>query len=141
MLLGLGILSLFDSVTRVFASENNRMLSQDGARLAMQQMSRYIRSSSSSASSTDTRSDAIAVANPQELIIYIDVNGDGNAEKVRFYLSGTELRMQTCAAEHGRVPPTYPTYTTTATLCRVCATVRPPSSRTTDTTTRRRHWS
>lgn len=111
-LLGLGILSLFDSVTKVFANQNNRILSQDGARLAMQQMSRYIRSSASSASRTDTRSDAIAVANPQELVIYVDVDGDGNSDKIRFYLSGTELRIQTVAPNMAAVPPTYAAFST-----------------------------
>jgi prepilin-type N-terminal cleavage/methylation domain-containing protein len=121
-LLGIGILSLFDSVTKVFASENNRVLSQDGVRLAMQQMSRYIRSAASSASNTTTRSDAIALANPQELIIYEDVSGDGNTEKVRFYLAAngtdTELRLQVAPPDMTQSPPTYPAYATTGTLCK-----------------------
>jgi hypothetical protein len=103
------ILGLFLGMLRVFASEGSRMLSQDGARLGTQQMSRYIRGATSSAGNTSTYSDAVAVALPQDIVFFTDTNGDGNSEKVRFYLSGTTLYMQRASPIMTNHPPTYPT--------------------------------
>jgi prepilin-type N-terminal cleavage/methylation domain-containing protein len=109
------ILGLFLGMLRVFASEGSRMLSQDGARLATQEMARYIRGASSSVSNTTSNSDAVAVAQPQELVFFTDVNGDGNTEKLRFYMSGTTLYMQ--RSTPNMADRTYPAYSFTSALC------------------------
>ncbi|MCL4369170.1 MAG: prepilin-type N-terminal cleavage/methylation domain-containing protein [Actinobacteria bacterium] len=101
------VIGLFLSALGVFASEDNRMLSQDDARLAVNQLTRYLRMATSSASNTGTRSDAIELAAPQEIVFYVDLDGNGVAEKVRYYLNGTTLRMQDAHPDLGTVPPTY----------------------------------
>jgi prepilin-type N-terminal cleavage/methylation domain-containing protein len=112
------ILGVFLSSLHVFASEGTRVLSQDGARTGAQQMARYLRSAASSASNQTSNSDAVAVANPQEVVFYCDADGDGRTEKVRYYLTGTELRMQTAAPNMANNPPTYPAYQTTSIVCK-----------------------
>jgi prepilin-type N-terminal cleavage/methylation domain-containing protein len=116
-IMGAAILAVFVSSLHVFASEGSRVLSQDGARTGAQQMARYLRGAASSVSNQTTTSDAIAVANPQEVVFYCDASGDGRTEKVRYYLSGTELRMQTAAPNMATNPPTYPAYQTTSIVC------------------------
>jgi prepilin-type N-terminal cleavage/methylation domain-containing protein len=111
-IMGAAILGVFMSSLHVFASEGNRMTSQDGARLGAQQMARYLRGAASSMTNQTTTSDAVVVANPQEVVFYCDVTGDGKTEKVRFYLSGTNLRMQTANPNMATNPPSYPSYQT-----------------------------
>jgi hypothetical protein len=65
----------------------------------------------SSDSNLTSFSDAVAVASPQELVFYADLDGDGQADKVRFYLSGQTMRMATVAPDLSTSPPTYPAYT------------------------------
>jgi len=113
-----GILSVFVTTLRTFSTGQVRMQNQDEARLAMNQMTRYLRMASASESITTTRSDAIETAAPQEVVFYADIDGDGIAEKVRYYLSGTTLRMQTAEPNMAAVPPTYPEYSTTGEVIR-----------------------
>jgi prepilin-type N-terminal cleavage/methylation domain-containing protein len=106
------MLGLYYGVVRSFADTGNRMVNQDDARTAINQMGRYIRMATSSASNQTSISDAIAVASPQELVFYADLNGDGKADKVRYYLSGLTMKMATVAPIMTPSPPSYPAYTT-----------------------------
>jgi prepilin-type N-terminal cleavage/methylation domain-containing protein len=114
---GVAILMLFSSLTGVFYTQGARIQNQDDARTAINQISRYIRAATSSADNMTTQSDAIALALPQEMVLYCDVDSDVNAlaDKVRYYLQGTTLRMQTVAPVLGSGSDphyTYPAYTT-----------------------------
>lgn len=120
MLVGLvaaGILTVYGSSVRTFADQDNRIKSQDSGRAAMDTVSRYIREGTSSASNLTSVSDAIAYAQPQELILYSNVDTDSQAEKIRFYVSGSSLMLQTAQPIMTTNPPTYPTtYATNGTL-------------------------
>ena len=48
---------------------------------AINEISRYVRMAESSASNLTSNSDAVAVAQPQELVFYADIDGNGLAEK------------------------------------------------------------
>jgi hypothetical protein len=103
---------MFVSATRTFAAQEVRIRSQDDARLATNQLTRYLRMASSSASNQTSRSDAIETAAPQEIVFYSDLDGDGYTEKVRYYLSAGTLKMQTASPDLASTPPTYPSYQT-----------------------------
>lgn len=107
-----GILGLFVSATRTVATEHVRIQNQDDARLALNQITRYVRMASSSMSNTTTITDSIATANATDIVFFADLDGDGQTEKTRYYLSGTALRMQTAEPNMGQSPPTYPSYQT-----------------------------
>jgi prepilin-type N-terminal cleavage/methylation domain-containing protein len=107
-----GMLSLYLGVTRSFADTGNRIVNQDDARTAVNQMTRYLRAASSSAANLTSVSDAIALASPQEVVFYADINGNGYPDKVRYYLTGNTLKMATVAPNTSTSPPTYPAYTT-----------------------------
>jgi prepilin-type N-terminal cleavage/methylation domain-containing protein len=108
-LLGSAILGVYEGVVRSWANTSNRIINQDDARLAINEIGRYLRMAQSSESNLSSTSDAIAAAQPQELVFYSDINGDGLADKCRFYLSGQSLRLATVAPNTGTSPPTYPT--------------------------------
>jgi prepilin-type N-terminal cleavage/methylation domain-containing protein len=116
------ILGVFVTTLRTFSTGQVRMQNQDDARLALSQMSRYLRMASASETyrgMTTTQSDAIEVAAPQDLVFYADLDGDGIVEKARYYLSGTSLRMQTAEPNMAASPPTYPTaFSTTGEVIR-----------------------
>ena len=117
-ILAAAVLAVFTSVLRTFSTSQIRMQNQDQARLAMNQLTRYLRMSSVSESITTTRSDAIQVAGPQEIVFYTDLDGDGAAEKTRYYLSGTTLFMQTAEPVMTDAPPTYAPYSSTGEIIR-----------------------
>jgi MSHA biogenesis protein MshO len=94
-ILSVGILMTLSSLTRAFDSQVVRIQNQDDARIAVNQMARYLRMATSSADNLTSQSDAIASALPQKLEFYCDLNSDSVADKVTYYLSGTTLRMQT----------------------------------------------
>jgi prepilin-type N-terminal cleavage/methylation domain-containing protein len=94
-MLGVGILMIFSSLTRAFDSQVVRIQNQDDARIAVNQMARYLRMATSSADNMTSQSDAIASALPQKIEFYCDLNSDSVADKVTYYLSETTLRMQT----------------------------------------------
>lgn len=102
------ILGVFVTTLRTFSTGQVRMQNQDDARLAMNQVTRYLRMASASESITTTRSDAIEVAAAQDVVFYADLDGDGVVEKLRYYTSGTTLRMQTAEPNMADLPPTYP---------------------------------
>ncbi len=106
------ILSLFLGGLRVFASEGVRMQNQDDVRLGINQITRYLRAATSSADHQASWSNAIASAGPQSLEFYCEIDGEPPVEKVRYYLSGTDLRMQTATPYWRTSPPgwVYPTY-------------------------------
>lgn len=106
------ILGLYAGVFRSVFDQGTRMQNQDSARTATNQMSRYIRGACSSASNLTSRSDAFVVTLPQELVFFTDLDGDEKADMVRYYLSGTTLKMQTAAPDLSDSPPTYPAYAT-----------------------------
>ena len=107
-----GILGLYAGVVRSTFDQTTRIQNQDSGRTATNQMSRYIRGACSSASNMTSQSDAFAVTLPQELVFFTDLDGDDKADKVHYYLSGTELMMQTAAPDLSQSPATYPAYTT-----------------------------
>ena len=106
------ILGLLLGGIRVFASEGVRMQNQDDVRLGMNQITRYVRAATSSADHQATWSNAIVAAGPQSLEFYCDIDGTPPAEKVRYYLHGTDLRMQTATPYWRNSPPgwVYPAY-------------------------------
>ena len=109
-----GMLGVYYGVQRSFADTGSRMVNQDDARTATNQAARYIRAAQSSDSNLTSKSDAIALASPQEIVFYADVdgvvdaNGKVHAEKVRYYLNGQSLQMATTAPNLTTSPPTYP---------------------------------
>jgi prepilin-type N-terminal cleavage/methylation domain-containing protein len=108
------VLLLFSNVSGVFNRENVRMQNQDDARTAVNQMAEYIRGATSSADNETTQSNSVAIAQPQEIVFYCDVDGDGAAEKVRYYLAGTTLLSQIAEpVYHSTSTPywDYPAYT------------------------------
>jgi prepilin-type N-terminal cleavage/methylation domain-containing protein len=103
------VLGLYGSVFRTTADQGVRIQNQDSARIAMYEMSRFIRAACSSDSNLTSVSDSLALANPQEFVFFVDLDGDDAAEKVRYYLSGTTLRMQMAEPNTSVIPHTYPT--------------------------------
>lgn len=112
------ILSLFLGGLRVFASEGVRMQNQDDIRLGVNQMARYLRAATSSADHQASWSNAIASAGPQSLEFYCEINGTPPVEKVKYYLSGTDLKMQTATPYWRTSPPgwVYPAYSEDGTV-------------------------
>ncbi len=102
------MLGLYYGVVRSFADTGNRMVNQDDARTAINQMARYIRMATSSASNQTSVSDAIALAQPQELVFYADINGNGQPDKVRYYLSGLHHEDGHRRSEHDHEPAQLP---------------------------------
>jgi Tfp pilus assembly protein PilV len=93
-LISVAVLMLLQGTTRVFNSQNVRMLNQDDARTAMNQMTRYLRMATSSADNGSTLSNAIATALPQQVEFYCDMDGDEQVEKARYYLAESVLWLQ-----------------------------------------------
>ena len=112
-ILGSAMLALYEGLMRSWADTGHRIINQDDARAAINDISRYIRMAESSASNLTSTSDALALAQPQELIFYADIDGNGLPEKVRYYLSGKTLREAALAPNTSTSPPTYPTVYTT----------------------------
>jgi prepilin-type N-terminal cleavage/methylation domain-containing protein len=94
-LITVAVLAVLQSTTKVFNSQNVRMLNQDDARMAINQMARYIRMATSSEDNITSLSNALATALPQDVEFYCDVDGDDKAEKVRYYLDDNILMSQT----------------------------------------------
>jgi|WetSurMetagenome_2_1015567.scaffolds.fasta_scaffold34432_2 prepilin-type N-terminal cleavage/methylation domain-containing protein len=107
-IVSVGILMVFTSLSGVFYSQGTRIQNQDDARMALNQIVRFLRMATSSADNMTSHSDAIASASTQNIEFFCDVDGDGLSEKVRYYLDGTTLRMQT--AEPVWVTGTNPHY-------------------------------
>jgi prepilin-type N-terminal cleavage/methylation domain-containing protein len=111
-ILATAMLGLYLGVVRSAADTGNRIINQDDARTAVNQIGRYIRMATSSAFNQTSISDAIALAQPQELVFYADIDGDSIPDKVRYYVSGLSLKMATVAPDMTTNPPSYPAYTT-----------------------------
>lgn len=107
-----GILTLFVNLTRAVATEHVRIQNQDDARLALNQITRYVRMASSSMSNMTSITDSLATTDTTDIVFYADIDGDGQTEKNRYYLSGTALRMQTAEPNMAQSPPTYTSYQT-----------------------------
>ena len=108
------ILAVFASTSGVFNSQQVRVLNQDSARTAINQMARYLRMACSSADNMTTQSNAIATAESDDIEFYCDLDGNGIPEKVRYYLSDYNLMMQTAVATTATTAPfyAYPDYET-----------------------------
>lgn len=106
------ILGLFLGGIRVFASEGVRMQNQDDVRLGINQITRYLRAATSSADHNASWSNAIALAGPQSLEFYCEIKGGPPAEKVWYYMSGSDLRMKVVSPYWQTNPPgwVYPAY-------------------------------
>jgi prepilin-type N-terminal cleavage/methylation domain-containing protein len=114
-ILSAAIIGVLLSVSGVFNSQGVRIQNQDDARTAINQVSRYIRMATSSADNQTSQTNSVLTALPQDLEFYCDLDGDGVAEKARYYLSGTSLKMQAVEPTWVLTPSphwTYPTYTT-----------------------------
>jgi prepilin-type N-terminal cleavage/methylation domain-containing protein len=94
-IVSVAVLLVLRGTSTVFNSQEMRILNQDDARLAINQMSRFIRMATSSADNESSASNAIATALGQDIAFYCDVDGDGIAEKVRYYVEGSVLWSQT----------------------------------------------
>jgi prepilin-type N-terminal cleavage/methylation domain-containing protein len=88
------VLMVLQGTTRVFNSQEVRMLNQDDARTAINQMTRYLRMATSSADNGTTLSNAIETALPQQVEFYCDIDGDSEVEKARYYLVNNVLWLQ-----------------------------------------------
>jgi|WetSurMetagenome_2_1015567.scaffolds.fasta_scaffold135649_2 Tfp pilus assembly protein PilX len=108
-LLGMAILGVYESLVRSWADTSHRIVNQDDARYAINEISRYLRMAESSASNLSSQSDAIALAEADELVFFADINGDGLSDKCRYYLDGTTLRLATLAPDTSEAPPIYAT--------------------------------
>jgi prepilin-type N-terminal cleavage/methylation domain-containing protein len=108
--LAAAVLTMFLTTLDTFATQEIRIQNQDQARLAMDQLTRYIRIATSSAMNTTTLSDAVVTAQPNEIVFFADINGDDHPEKVRYYVSATILRMQTSAPQFSGTTWSYPAY-------------------------------
>ncbi len=120
MLVGLvaaGILAVYQSSAKTFADQDNRIKSQDSARTAMDTISRYIREADLLRVQPDLgfgRDRVRAAAGTHDILEY---RYRQQAEKVRFYVFGTSLIMQTAQPIMTTNPPTYPsTYAFNGTL-------------------------
>jgi hypothetical protein len=112
ILMGGAILGIYEGLVRSWADTDHRIVNQDDGRLAINQVARYLRMAQSSESNLSSTSDAIALAADNQLVFYSDIDGDGLAERVRYYLDGTSLRMATLDPNTSTSPPTYAsTYT------------------------------
>lgn len=109
------VLSLYMGVFRSSANQTVRIQNQDSARSAMYQMSRLMRAACSSDSNLTSISDSLVKADPQEFVFFVDLDSDDKAERVRYYLSGNTLKMQTAEPNPG-LPVTYPTAYSTDSL-------------------------
>jgi K+-sensing histidine kinase KdpD len=102
------VLALYVGLFRSSADQTARMENQDSARLAMYEMSRSIRAACSSDANLTALSDSLVLADPHEFVFFVDIDSDGSAERVRYYLSSTTLRMQTAEPDTSTIPHTYP---------------------------------
>jgi Tfp pilus assembly protein PilW len=107
ILLAGAILGIYEGLIKSWADTSNRITNQDDARLAINEISRYIRMAQNSESNLTSISDALEVTSPDDLVFYSDINGDGYAERCRFYLSGQALRLATVAPDMTTSPATY----------------------------------
>jgi type II secretory pathway pseudopilin PulG len=89
------ILAIFSGFSGSFYGQMTRIQNQDDARTAINQVARYIRMATSSAGHDSSLSNAIITALPQDIEFYCDLSGDGVPERVRYYLDGATLLMQT----------------------------------------------
>ncbi len=107
-IVSVAVLSFYLSISRSSADQMTRIQSQDSARSAMYEMSRFIRAACSSESNLTKTSDALVLADPHECVFFVDIDGDDLAERVRYYLSGATLRMQKAEPDTEDSPATYP---------------------------------
>ncbi|MCL5734051.1 MAG: hypothetical protein M1274_00435 [Actinobacteria bacterium] len=108
------IIAILFSLSGVFHSQGVRIQNQDDARTAINEVARYIRMATNSADNQTSQTNAIATASPQDLEFYCDLDGDGIAEKARYYLAGSSLKMQSVEPTWVLTPTphwTYPAYT------------------------------
>ena len=113
------VLAVYVSSLYAFAGERQRMVNGDVTRVAVDQLSRYIRSITFP-ESTQRIADAIVVAQPNDIVFYTDldatVTGVGGNDKVEYCISGpanqASLMMKTAAPNMSTVPPSYGAYTT-----------------------------
>ena len=108
-LLGAAILGIYSGLVRSWADTNHRIVNQDDARFAINEISRYLRMAESSASNLTSFSDAVALATSSELVFYADLDGNRVPEKCRYYLDGTTLRLASLSPNTSTSPPSYPT--------------------------------
>ncbi len=110
-ILGAAILGIYEGLVKSWADTSHRIVNQDDARIAINEISRYLRMAESSESNLTSNSDAIALASASELVFYADIDGNGMADKVRYYIDsdGTTLRMATLPPDTSTTPPTYST--------------------------------
>ncbi len=104
-ILATAALMFLSSTTNVFNANSVRVLNQDDARTAVGQMTRFLRMATDSADNGTTLSNAVITAQPQDVEFYCDLDGDGVSDKVRYYLSGNILMMQSEAPTWTAGPP------------------------------------
>ncbi len=97
-IVSVAVLMAFSSLSGAFQSQEVRIQNQDDARSAVNQMARYLRMATSSVDNPTSQTNAIATALPQDIEFYCDLNGDGVAEKLRYYLDDTTLLSQSATA-------------------------------------------
>jgi prepilin-type N-terminal cleavage/methylation domain-containing protein len=111
------VMAVYVSSLYAFANERQRMVNNDVTRVAIDQLSRYIRAISYPAS-TQRIADAIEVSLPNDFVFYTDLEGNGSSDKVEYYITNTgnpgreSLKMKTAAPVMSTTPPSYGAYST-----------------------------
>jgi prepilin-type N-terminal cleavage/methylation domain-containing protein len=98
---GLGVLAY--TGFRSWDQNRAQVDAQENAREALTRVTKTVRE----AQPSNNGSYPIFDAEAQTLTIYADVDGDGNREQVRYFLSGTQLKQGTIKPV-GTTPATYP---------------------------------
>lgn len=120
LLLG-AVLAVYVTSLYAFANQRQRMVNNDVTRVAIDQLSRYIRAISYP-ESTQRIADAIEVSQPNDFVFYTDLDGNGRNDKVEYYVTSTgnpgkeSLKMKSAAPNMGSTPPSYGAYTTDGTV-------------------------
>lgn len=113
-IVSVAVLAIFSGLGGLFHSQETRIQNQDDARTAMNQVARFIRMATSSADNMTSQSNAVLTASEQDIEFYCDLDGDDTADKVRYYLDGSTLKMQSVAPVELEDEPyyEYPEYDT-----------------------------
>ena len=112
-IIAVAILTVLMTSSSAFSAQSVRIQNQDSARLSINQMTRYLRAATSSVDNQSSQSNSLVTTLGADIEFYCDIDGDGLAEKVRYYLDGTDLRMQTAKPQFVTIPEphwVYPTY-------------------------------
>lgn len=120
LLLG-AVLAVYVTTLYGFANERQRTINSDVTRVAIDQLSRYVRAISYP-ESTQRIADAVEVSQPNDFVFYTDLDGDGHNDKVEYYVTSTgnpgreSMKMKTWVPNMNAIPPSYGSASTDGTV-------------------------